>query len=153
MKLVKNSIASALETGTEIVDYKGNVLNYEGLQKDDLFGFLGGTRNPTLGPHRKISDAKFAVLDAYFHLINEPLWTEFNGSTLNIENALAKFWRPDAIPSKNFFKHSLNEIWISKGSDLRKGLKETAESYKIYPKRIAALRVFNMESSSLFQIK
>jgi len=71
--------------GTRIVSASGEPLVFRNLYQDDLWGFLGKGGNERIGPQRRISDPKIAVLDAYFKVKYPILAASFGKTNISFE--------------------------------------------------------------------
>lgn len=152
LKLMKRTIVSAQKSGTEINDHNGYTLDVESLGKDDLFGFLGGTKNPKNGPRRRISDYKFAIIDAYFNLIQEPMWLEFENADQALQKSLQHFWRPSFPENESFFQNDFRFAHITSSRFLREKILEEKSSGELKKLRITAVRLQPIQREKIFRV-
>lgn len=152
LRLVQESIIAAQRDGVKISDFKGNPLIAETLTKDDLFGFLGGTKNLKDGPQRRISDNKFAVLDAYLLLIRDDMWQKFQEENRNIEDTLAEFWKGAYTPLGPFQRISSSSVWVTSESSISHIVEQASGRKELGSNFISALRIYPLENKSIFRV-
>ncbi|MCA9891215.1 MAG: hypothetical protein KC546_22715, partial [Anaerolineae bacterium] len=75
------------QRGYRILNPKGGVIDWNSLNADDLWGFLGKDPLSANGPGRRISDTKMAVIDLYFKIKAPTIAATFDRS--NVLNSLA----------------------------------------------------------------
>ena len=152
LKMVQRSIASAQESGVSIKDFRGVPIDVEAISKDDLFGFLGGTKNPGNGPQRRISDYKLAILDAYFRLVREEKWLRFDDQFGGLYGTLEHFWSGAHAPMTSFYEGANASAWITSQSAVSEKIQRASDGRSLSSLNVTAVGFSQTEKKSIFRV-